>query len=101
MATASTNEIDAVTLTIIHNQLVNICREMGIAMMRTAYSTMFNEGLDFSCVVFDRRGEMIAQAEFCPAQLGAIQYTVGWTIEELGLDQVDVGGRRESKGGSR
>jgi N-methylhydantoinase B/oxoprolinase/acetone carboxylase alpha subunit len=80
-----------VTLSIIHNHLVNICREMGIAMMRTAYSTMFNEGLDFSCVIFNRKGEMIAQAEFCPAQLGAIQFMVGWTIEELGVDSFEPG----------
>ncbi|MCC7353808.1 MAG: hydantoinase B/oxoprolinase family protein, partial [Anaerolineae bacterium] len=39
------SQIDIVTLSIIHNHLVNICREMGIAMMKTAYSTMFNEGL--------------------------------------------------------
>ena len=59
-----------VTQSVIHNRLVMICREMGIAMMKTSYSTIFNEGLDFSCVIFNRDGEMIAQAEFCPAQLG-------------------------------
>ena len=41
--------------TIINNNFVNICREMGITMMRTAFSPIFNEGLDFSCVLFDRR----------------------------------------------
>ena len=49
--------IDPVTLTILNNSFVNICREMGITMMRTAFSPIFNEGLDFSCVLFDRRGE--------------------------------------------
>ena len=83
--------IDPVTLSIIDNHLVNICREMGIAMIRTSYSTIFNEGQDFSCVVFDRDGEMMAQAEFCPAMLGAINFTVKWTIEELGLDGFDPG----------
>lgn len=86
-----TDKIDPVTLSIIDNHLVNICREMGIAMIRTSYSTIFNEGLDFSCVVFDRDGEMMAQAEFCPAMLGAINFTVKWTIEELGLDAFDPG----------
>lgn len=88
---ADQTSIDVVTLSIIHNHLVNICREMGVAMMRTAYSTMFNEGLDFSCVIFNRKGEMIAQAEFCPAQLGAIQFMVGWTIEELGIENFEPG----------
>lgn len=81
--------IDPVTLSIIDNHLVNICREMGIAMIRTSYSTIFNEGSDFSCVVFDRDGEMMAQAEFCPAMLGAINFTVKWCIEELGLDSFE------------
>ena len=62
--------IDPVLLGIINNNFVNICREMGITMTRTAFSPIFNEGLDFSCVLFDRHGNMIGQAEFCPAQLG-------------------------------
>ena len=48
--------IDTVTLSVINNALVNICREMGTAMMRTSYSPIFNEGLDFSCMIFNRRG---------------------------------------------
>jgi N-methylhydantoinase B len=83
--------LDPVSLSIIHNHLVNICREMGIAMMKTSYSPIFNEGLDFSCVIFNRDGEMIAQAEFCPAQLGAILYTVRWCIAELGIESFEEG----------
>jgi N-methylhydantoinase B/oxoprolinase/acetone carboxylase alpha subunit len=83
--------MDLTTLSVIHKHLVNICREMGTAMMRTSYSPIFSEGLDFSCVLFNRDGQMIAQAEFCPAQLGAILYTVKWTIAELGLDSFEEG----------
>ena len=83
------DKIDQVTLSVIHNRLVNICREMGIAMMKTSYSTIFNEGLDFSCVIFNRNGDMIAQAEFCPAQLGAILFTIKWAIEEYGLENFE------------
>ena len=68
--------LDSVTLTIINNSLVNTCREMGRAMMKTSYASIFNEGLDFSCVIFDRDGEMVGYAEFCPAQIGAILYTM-------------------------
>ena len=63
--------IDSVTLNIIHNALTNIASEMALVMLKTSYSTIFNEGLDFSCVLFDRRGNMIGQAEFCPAQIAA------------------------------
>lgn len=78
--------VDPVTLTVIDNYLATTCREMGIAMMRTAYSPMFNESLDFSCVMFDRFGRMISQAEFCPSQIGTIKFTVEWMIDELGAD---------------
>ncbi len=84
-------QIDTVTLSVIHNGLTNICREMGTAMMRTSYSPIFNEGLDFSCVIFNTRAEMIGQAEFCPTMLGSAQYAVKWTIDELGLESFEPG----------
>ncbi|HKP18764.1 MAG TPA: hydantoinase B/oxoprolinase family protein [Gaiellaceae bacterium] len=83
--------IDPVTLTVLSNAFVNVCREMGVTMTRTAFSPIFNEGLDFSCVLFDRRGNMIGQAEFCPAQIGASLFIVRWTLEELGIDAFEPG----------
>ena len=78
--------VDQITLTVIDNYLATTCREMGVAMMRTAYSPMFNEALDFSCVLFDAKGRMIAQAEFCPSQIGTIKFTIEWMLDELGPD---------------
>jgi N-methylhydantoinase B len=83
--------IDPVTLTVLGNAFVNICREMGVTMIRTAFSPIFNEGLDFSCVLFDRRGNMIGQAEFCPAQIAASLFIVRWTLEELGVESFEPG----------
>jgi N-methylhydantoinase B/oxoprolinase/acetone carboxylase alpha subunit len=83
--------IDPVTLTVLGNAFVNICREMGVTMMRTAFSPIFNEGLDFSCVLFDRRGNLIGQAEFCPAQIAASLFIVRWTLDELGIDAFEPG----------
>jgi N-methylhydantoinase B/oxoprolinase/acetone carboxylase alpha subunit len=84
-------ELDQVTLTVIDNFLTSTCRDMGVTMMTTAYSPIFNESLDFSCVIFDPEGEMLAQAEFCPSQIGTIKFTVAWTIAELGADGFDEG----------
>ncbi|NIQ39441.1 MAG: hydantoinase B/oxoprolinase family protein [Proteobacteria bacterium] len=80
-----------ILLEVIRNYLITTCREMGIAMMRTSYSPMFNEALDFTCVVFDGRGEMIGQAEFCPAHIGAIVHTVEWAIKEVGPENMEPG----------
>ena len=86
MAVPAIDEVDQITLQVANNFLVTTAREMGIAMRNTAYSPLFNEGLDFSCAIFDAGGEMIAQAEFCPAQLGAMIFVVEWTIHEIGSE---------------
>ena len=83
--------IDPVTLTVIDNYLTSTCRDMGVTMMKTSYSPIFNESLDFSCVIFDPQGQMLAQAEFCPSQIGTIKFTVSWTLDELGLDAFEPG----------
>jgi N-methylhydantoinase B len=83
--------VDPVTLTVIDNYLMSTCRDMGVTMMTTAYSPIFNESLDFSCVIFDAGGEMLAQAEFCPSQIGTIKFTVEWTLAELGIDSFEPG----------
>ena len=83
--------IDPVTLTVIDNYMTSTCRDMGVTMMKTSYSPIFNESLDFSCVIFDPKGQMLAQAEFCPSQIGTIKFTVNWTLEELGLEAFEPG----------
>ncbi len=85
------SDIDPVTMQVINNYLVTTAREMGIAMMNTSYSPLFNEGLDFSCAIFDEKAQMIAQAEFCPAHLGAIMYITEWTIQEVGPENINPG----------
>ena len=79
------------TLTVIDNALTSTCRDMGVTMMKTSYSPIFNESLDFSCVIFDPQGQMLAQAEFCPSQIGTIKFTVTWTLDELGLAAFEPG----------
>ena len=92
MTTSSApSSVDLVTLNVVYNRLVGICREMGTTMMRTAYSPIFSESRDFSCVLFDRHGRMLAQTEFCPAQVGAIRFVVKWLIAEIGEENVREG----------
>ena len=82
---------DPVQLEVTRNYLIGTCEEMGVAMLRTSYSTMFNEARDFSCVVFDADGQMIAQGDFCPAHIGAIVHTVEWAIKEVGPENMHPG----------
>lgn len=84
---------EQVWLRILNSQLVNVCDEMGRAMMRTAYSTIFSEGLDFTAFLLDPDGDLIAMANMNPAMLGQALYSGRWVIDELddeGLQPGDV-----------
>ena len=64
--------MDMVNLTILESTMVAICREMGIVLMKTSYSTIINAGLDFTCAIADPDGQMLAVADYCPAQIGGM-----------------------------
>jgi N-methylhydantoinase B/oxoprolinase/acetone carboxylase alpha subunit len=82
---------DLVSLHVLHNALINAAAEMALVMMKTSYSTIFNEGLDFSTVILDERGELIAEKNYTPSMMGAIPHTVKWAIEELGAQAFGPG----------
>ncbi|MDP6183815.1 MAG: hydantoinase B/oxoprolinase family protein [Gammaproteobacteria bacterium] len=86
-----TSAADLVSLTVIYNRLVGIVEEMGTTMMRASYSPIFSESLDFSCVLFGRDANMLAQTEFSPAQVGAIRFVVKWLIAEIGEGNLKPG----------
>ena len=61
---AATGMMDRVGLTLLHKQLENICDEMAVSMMRTAYSPIFSEGLDFSTLILDPSGNLFLAGNF-------------------------------------
>ena len=83
--------MDMVTMNILDSTMVSICREMGISLMKTSYSTIFNEGLDFTCALADTNGDMIAVAEFCPAMIGGMPLLIKTCAEEFPIDTLDEG----------
>ncbi len=88
---SATRKIDLVTMNIVENTMVSICREMGITLMKTSYSTIFNEALDFTCAIASPRGEMLAVAEFCPAQIGGMPLLIKSCLEEIPLSEIEPG----------
>ena len=84
-------ERDPVTLTIVNNALRNICDEMASTMVRTAYSPIFSESRDFSCMLFDKDLRLIGQAEMNPAIICAGLHTVPHCVEELGIENFHPG----------
>ena len=75
--------MDMVTMNIIDSAMVAICREMGVNVQKTAYSTIFSEAEDFTCALANPEGEMISVAEFCPAQIGGVPLLVRSMVKEI------------------
>lgn len=82
---------DVVTMNILDSAMVSICREMGLLMMKTSYSTIFNEGLDFTCALADKNGDLIAVGEFCPSMIGGMPLIVKTITKELPLSSFSEG----------
>ena len=83
--------MDMINLNIIESAMVAIAREMGINVQKTAYSTIFSEAEDFTCALANPDGEMIAVADFCPAQIGGVPLLVRSMVKEVLLEDMDEG----------
>jgi len=90
-AAPPTGDPDFVTMNIVDSTMVSICREMGILLMKTSYSTIFNEGLDFTCALADAKGDMIACAEFCPTMIGGMPLLMKSCAQEIPFDTLEEG----------
>ena len=63
---------DPATFEIVKNSLYKIAEEMRVVLARTAYSPLLKSAGDYSCGVFDARGEMVAQGPDLPIHLGSM-----------------------------
>jgi len=83
-------KLDSITLAVMNSRLAAIAEEMGVVLGMTGYSPNIKERHDFSCAIFDAKGELIAQAAHIPVHLGSTPLSVRAAIERLNLDDGDV-----------
>lgn len=67
---------DPVMLEMFNNLFMSIAEQMGVQLQKTARSTNIKERLDFSCAIFDSKGELIANAPHTPVHLGSMDGSV-------------------------
>jgi len=82
--------MDAIELSIFSSRLNAVCDEMGAVLRRAAFSPNIRDRLDFSCAVFDAKGELCAQAAHIPVHLGSMAFAMRDIVESLGWHPGDT-----------
>lgn len=63
---------DPATFEVVKNALLSAAEEMKIVLAKTAYSPLLKVAGDYSCGIFDDRGQMVAQGPDLPIHLGSM-----------------------------
>ncbi|WP_306152193.1 hydantoinase B/oxoprolinase family protein [Roseovarius sp. MMSF_3281] len=81
-----------VHMQVMWNRLISVVEEQAITLIRTAFSTSVRESGDLSAGVFNRGGQMIAQAVTgTPGHVNAMAEAVGHFINDIGRDNIFEG----------
>ena len=75
-------QVDPVLLEVFNKLFMNIAEQMGLQLQNTAYSVNIKERLDFSCALFDARGNLIANAPHMPVHLGSMGESIKTVIRD-------------------
>ncbi|MBM3740076.1 MAG: hydantoinase B/oxoprolinase family protein [Acidobacteria bacterium] len=81
---------DPVELGLFRHLLASICDEMGVVLRKSAYSVNIKERRDYSCAVYDERGETVAMGDHMPVHLGAMPDSVRQVRASFDLGPGDV-----------
>src|SRR5215510_7348962 len=82
---AAMSNLDPITLTVIQNGLIQVCNEMDLAFVRSAFSPVISEGMDRSDGIYDAvDGSLIAQGELgLPVFVGTMQFSSRAVIDRV------------------
>ncbi|WP_027184630.1 hydantoinase B/oxoprolinase family protein [Desulfovibrio inopinatus] len=83
-------ETNPILLEVFKNRFSAIAEEMGMALIRTAFSPNIKERRDLSCAIFDAAGDMVAQAAHIPVHLGSMPLSVKAAIAECPMEPGDM-----------
>lgn len=72
----SVDVVDPIQLSVFGHRFMSIAEQMGRTLQQTAISTNIKERLDFSCALFDKNGDLVANAPHVPIHLGAMSFAV-------------------------
>ncbi len=67
---------DPVVLEVMSNLFMSVADQMGATLALTSWSVNIKERFDFSCAIFDARGDLIANAPHVPVHLGSMGHAI-------------------------
>jgi N-methylhydantoinase B len=76
--------MNPIRLEVFKHMLSAVAEEMGAVLRKSSYSPNIKERRDFSCAVFDVRGQIVAQAAHIPVHLGSMPLSVKAAIDKFG-----------------
>lgn len=69
-------DVDPVLLEVTSNRFMSIADQMGATLANTSWSVNIKERLDFSCAIFDAKGDLVANAPHVPVHLGSMSDSI-------------------------
>jgi N-methylhydantoinase B len=82
--------MNAIELSLFVSRMEAVCDEMGSVLRRTAFSPNIKDRLDFSCALFDAKGELCAQAAHIPVHLGSMAFALADIVNRFDWHEGDV-----------
>ncbi len=73
---------DSVELGLFASRVAAICEEMGALLGRVAFSPNIRDRLDYSCALFNRRGQLLGQATHIPVHLGSMASAMATLVSD-------------------
>src|SRR5688500_11399734 len=80
-------DADPVTTEIIRHGLNSAAEQMKRALVRTAFSPVIYEVLDFAVAIYDREVRLLAQAPSLPIFMGTMSFCVEAAVEAVGGEE--------------
>lgn len=81
------NTFDTIDRDVFQHQLLGVVEEMSKTLRRSAYSSVIWDMYDYACAIFSPEGEMLAQSNTIPAQLGTMSTALSHLVREIPLAQ--------------
>src|SRR5271154_4840464 len=82
--------MNAIELELFRHLMVSIAEEMGAVLRKTSFSANIKERRDYSCAVYDAKGETVAMGDHMPVHLGAMPLSVQYATQAFNLQPGDV-----------